>query len=298
MPKLFLHLGTHKTGTTTVQKAMSDNRDILARAGVYWPKTGVPNHKTQWGHHDLAYALRRPETAGLWTELRKECDTAGLENVFVSSEEFYNLPTPHMPGIAPFKHIAQAFAGYQIHPVIYLRPQADLLESLYNHNVKSVGETDDLFAFASRASARLNYAHYLNILGVALGDDAVIVRRFQPQHLAGGEILGDIRQVIGLPLDLSLKVQRPALNPGLTRDGFDAMLKANRAYKDRPQRLDLIRKTIVASHMAPPFYQHQILSEDLRAMICALYAQGNLMIARRFLKQDAPLFSDAPRADI
>src|SRR5689334_17073301 len=43
--KLYLHIGTEKTGTTSVQKFMSLNRGLLQRAGVLYPVSpGNENH--------------------------------------------------------------------------------------------------------------------------------------------------------------------------------------------------------------------------------------------------------------
>ena len=170
MPRLILHTGTHKTGTTSLQKAFHSNRAHLARHGVLYPETGLPPSDSNWGHHDLAYALRTEATGrAAWSALRQEADRAGLETVFVSSEELALVPFPRLPGVAPYRIIADCFDGYDLRLLCYLRPQADLIASLYNHQVKSVGETGDVLDFVARIAPRLEYANYLNVASVALG---------------------------------------------------------------------------------------------------------------------------------
>ena len=39
-PSLFLHAGSHKTGTTTIQYFLSQNNDILSSDKVLYPNTG------------------------------------------------------------------------------------------------------------------------------------------------------------------------------------------------------------------------------------------------------------------
>ena len=38
--RLILHAGTHKTGTTSIQKVLADNRDWLRERGLIYPDGG------------------------------------------------------------------------------------------------------------------------------------------------------------------------------------------------------------------------------------------------------------------
>jgi hypothetical protein len=55
--KLILHIGTHKTGTTSLQAWLANNREALAANGVSYPHATVAHGS---GHHrlkDLALSL-------------------------------------------------------------------------------------------------------------------------------------------------------------------------------------------------------------------------------------------------
>ena len=98
MPTLFIHTGLHKTGTTSLQKAFFDNRRVLARQGLLYPDTGLSPNPGNWGHHELALALRQQESGeALWQALRAEADASGLDRVLVSSETLSHLPYPRLP---------------------------------------------------------------------------------------------------------------------------------------------------------------------------------------------------------
>ena len=50
--RLILHAGTHKTGTTSIQKVLADNREWLRERGLIYPdgksafgKTSIPHHR-------------------------------------------------------------------------------------------------------------------------------------------------------------------------------------------------------------------------------------------------------------
>ena len=49
MPRLILHVGAHKTGTSYLQSVFYQNRAVFERSGVYYPAIG-PND----AHHALA----------------------------------------------------------------------------------------------------------------------------------------------------------------------------------------------------------------------------------------------------
>lgn len=235
MPKLFLHVGLHKTGTTSLQKTFFDHRAQLAEQELLYPQTGLPDSRTNWGHHDLAYSLRNADTAkNLWQRLRHEADASGLDRLFISSEELSLLPFPGLPHAQPFKLIAEVFEGYEIKLICYLRPQAEMITSLYNHNVKSVGEQRDILDFMAAVAPRLDYQHYLNVAALGLGEKAIEVRRYQKLHMKDGDIISDMADRLGLELPQKDRKRTQALNPGLTADGLAAMLQANRKHAGAP----------------------------------------------------------------
>lgn len=290
MPKLILHTGLHKTGTTSVQKMLHQNRAGLARQGFLYPQTGLADGVANWGHHPLAYALRSPQTGReIWTALRAEVEAAQLPNVIVSSEELSLLPFPTFPALQPYRLIAELFKGYQIIVLCYLRPQEDMAASLYNHHVKSVGETRDILAFLADVAPRLDYMQYLHVASAALGDAALHVRRYGPQWLQG-DILEDLAQHIGLDLNAGLTRPKAELNPGLTDAGLTAMRAANLRLKDNPGTLKVERRRLLALNKARPFESASPLTPDVKTTIRALYHYKNVQIGRRFLRLDGNLF--------
>ncbi|MBN9889811.1 hypothetical protein [Salipiger abyssi] len=297
MPTLYLHTGLHKTGTTSLQKAFFDNRAGLARQGLLYPETGLSPHPSNWGHHELAYALRQPGPGeALWQALREEADAAGLDRVLVSSEALSHLPYPGLPASRPYKLIARIFAGYDIRLVVYLRPQADMIAALYRHHVKALGERRDPFDFIAQVAPRLEYQHYLNTAAAGLGPEAILPRRYQPGALVDRDIIADMATVTGI--DLTREFRRPGtpLNRGLSADGLAAMLDANRRLADAPEQLHRERMRIIKAHPAPAFQKHDLLGADVERTIEALYRQKNARIARRFLGIDGDLFLPADTA--
>lgn len=290
MPTLYMHTGLHKTGTTSLQKTLFDHQDALRKHGILYPKAGMSKLPNNWGHHDLAYALRNRQTAQqLWSELRAEADAEGLPNVVISSEELSLLPFLSFPGLEPYKLIAKCFEGYDIRLICYLRPQAEMAASLYNHNVKAAGEQDDIVDFLVRCAKRLDYAHYLNVAATVLGADAMIVRRYQKAHMKG-DTIEDFAAQIGLDPSV-LPPTSKNLNLGLTEEGLTKMLAANRRYADSPLKLKAKRLEIIHHNRADNYESANLLSPQEQRVITALHTLPNRQIARRYLKLDGDLFT-------
>lgn len=297
MPRLILHTGIHKTGTTSLQKAFFDNRRHLRRNGVLYPKTGLSQKPGNWGHHELAYAMRGPGTAHkLLSALREEADASDVETIFVSSEELSLLPFPGLPGVAPYHIIREYFDGFDIRILCYLRPQADMVASLYNHHVKSAGETGDIMQFIARIAPRLEYLHYLHVAAVALEcEEAIWVHRYGPTWMEN-DIVSDVTERIDVPLWRGFDRRVYSLNPGLTHLGLDEMLAANRRHADDTTALLAARKHILSVHRASPYETYQPLGDEARATIEALYSSKNRQIGRRFMSLDGDLFDPETKA--
>ncbi len=91
-PRLVLHLGLHKTGSTALQTLMAEHRADLRLAGVLFPRTGYAGPdfaavraQGNPGHLGLLNAHRRGEDA-VWTSLGREVEKSGCDTVVISCE--------------------------------------------------------------------------------------------------------------------------------------------------------------------------------------------------------------------
>ena len=57
MVKIFVHIGTHKTGTTSIQKFARSNEEKLKMKGFFYPGYSILGKKEHYGHHHIAHAL-------------------------------------------------------------------------------------------------------------------------------------------------------------------------------------------------------------------------------------------------
>ncbi len=128
---LTIHLGTHKTGTTSLQKFCCNNVDALAKDGILFPLSG--RSSKLHGHHNIAWQLigdrRFNPTAGTIGDLITELKSSELPRALVSSEDFEYLS--QRPGV--LRHFCDRLAteGIDVAFVVVLRDLQQYAESLY-----------------------------------------------------------------------------------------------------------------------------------------------------------------------
>lgn len=131
MAKLVLHIGTHKTATTTIQDCFARNAQLLATYGLIYPRLNPAN-----GHHGLVMdwvglPLNYAIEGGSLAAMRGLAQCYGTQEgtVFLSSEEF-SRATPGSR--VDFAALRQAAAGFsRIEVVCLLREQWQFLQSIY-----------------------------------------------------------------------------------------------------------------------------------------------------------------------
>jgi hypothetical protein len=132
----YVHVGTHKTGTTSVQRAFAANDRAFADAGMYFPRRGRPD--PAGGHHNIAWQLnddRRFDPAfGTFSELLGELAAVRPLRALISSEDFEYLHARSER--LQLLTSGLGAIGYRPVAIVYLRPQAGYAESLYAELVK------------------------------------------------------------------------------------------------------------------------------------------------------------------
>jgi hypothetical protein len=135
MRKCFIHIGTHKTGTTSIQMMLDGHRPELARHGYSYPRSGIP--RGHWGHHNIAWQLGRDarfsSDAGSLDDLLDEIARSD-DHIILSSEDLES--TIYDP--AGFGTLVQSLrqCGLEVAVVVYFRDQSAYAVSLYRELLK------------------------------------------------------------------------------------------------------------------------------------------------------------------
>lgn len=126
MGKAILHIGLHKTGTTSFQSLMSSSRERLMVTGLCYPLSGM----YLFGHSFIASELLESGTSESLSALHHELEDGSLPPcVLLSSENFEHLH--RFPDRLGVLEQALARSGYDVFAAATLREPADYVESLY-----------------------------------------------------------------------------------------------------------------------------------------------------------------------
>jgi len=138
-PRLIVHLGSRKTGTTYIQNALGLNERRLSAAGVYMPRAGrFDLNPTNVSHHHLAFELGensrfRPELGG-WDDLRNELARERPETVLISCEVFESIIVEGGSGPALLEQVKSLSSDVTL--VLVVREWTAFINSMYNQAVK------------------------------------------------------------------------------------------------------------------------------------------------------------------
>lgn len=117
-PRVFLHVGAMKTGTTYLQHLMDDNREQLAAHGILWP--GETWDQQTFAAMDVMSSLagrtpRNPAAAGMWDHIAGQMrDHTGPASVF--SMEFLSYAD-----VDQARGIVESFPDHDVHVVVTVR---------------------------------------------------------------------------------------------------------------------------------------------------------------------------------
>jgi hypothetical protein len=205
MTEYILHIGLMKTGTTALQEGLSSMRGIIVKEGVIYPASNTFQSRhvqLVWSCVvDLLGAYARSKYSGIKTqqallEIQNEVTSANARTCIISAEDF-SLFNP-----SRFRPIIEHM-GVSYKVVVYLRPQHEMIESMYKQLVKGAGIKDDLDDFVSKAISNrragatpLDYQKFLSEWSEATDSNRIIVRTYGES--ARNDIVRDFLETVGL----------------------------------------------------------------------------------------------------
>ncbi|HWR98367.1 MAG TPA: hypothetical protein VN317_08085 [Candidatus Methanoperedens sp.] len=288
MNRLYLHVGTHKTGTTALQQFFAGNRSRLSQLGVLYPDAGSPHHAR------LAAALRSGDRQPLLDVLASP-EAARHPAVLLSSEDFERQAAAldFLRALAPCVTI-----------VIYLRRQDFYVQSSYQASVKSpYRRSSQTFAqFYAECAAgalggaprRLDWLALVESWSAVFDRENVVVRPYERGQFAGGSIFADFLGVLGLALDEGFALPPPERsNPGFSREIVELLRLSNelRGVEQQAQLVQLMNECAASDVAAVATRTYDYLSPAQRVELLGRVEEGNRRIAREYLgREDGRLF--------
>ena len=185
--RLIVHVGPPKTGSTSIQRALFTCRDKLRADGIHVSRAGLRQHFSR-RHQDHSGLTCQHQEESNWTKLAEKIASTDAET-FVVSAEHLTAPDRRVANAERLEKLV-ARTSVEVDVVGFVRPQWQLLESMYSQNVFS-GRTATRFPQFVREMLdagermkldyRLVFAPYRTRFG-----DRVRVFPLQASHLPQG----------------------------------------------------------------------------------------------------------------
>lgn len=210
MKKLIIHAGTHKTGTSSIQRFLFENRVKLQKIGYkyfcvspdgYEPPTG---NMSSW---ILVDGEREKLSAFVLPGLAKKLYEESLGTTIISAEGFSWIRQPKI--LAGFTNELKQYFG-EIKVVFYIRRQDMLAVSHYQQGSKYLNSPASKF-YGNSPVALPPYQEYFNsyysyfekigMWGSLLGEENMVIRVFEKELLFGNSVIHDFLNQFGIGIE-------------------------------------------------------------------------------------------------
>ena len=290
---LFLHIGRHKTATTSIQMFLHKNsRTLLKHFQVLYPVTG---RKGGPAHHNLASSVRRnphpkfpPEKSfqEYLEELSKEVGkNRKAKSVVLSSEVFTEAPD-----LKTLQEIESYFPNLKI--ILYLRRQDQMLESVYSEFIMTGNAKDSMEEWRKKYNKEeLNHNALVTKFAVIFGAEKIMVRPFEKVQLFHQDIIKDFLKIIGIEsYDRFIELER-VYNPANGVTALKVMRFLNQSGVPMKDKTVFLR-TLRALYQDES--KNSLTPENANALIDH-FAPLNDLIAKHFLNGQEHLFLEPKR---
>ena len=242
---LILHIGLSKTGSSSIQRVLADQRDALQAQGMYmfrspgWaihallPASLVNDPKILWGFHPGTWEGLTP--AARIARFREEwaAELAELPGwatrCLITAEQIGGLlradnEVQRLAGaLAPF------FASVRV--VAYLRRQDQHAASAYSQDLRTgIMNPPGLPAGGPAALPQYDYGNLLDRWARVFGDAAIVGRIFERGALKGGDAVEDFLAIAGVTVPALQDNPDRNSNPSIALAGQELLRQAGAIY--------------------------------------------------------------------
>jgi hypothetical protein len=171
MQTVYIHIGQHKTGTSSIQRFLTLNRKKLFDLGFIYPNLYelTASHYIAWmlgfGGKEITH-IEKSATKDIIIKAIEECYKK-KKNIIISSEHFSSNIT-----CEKLLLLKNLFKDFNIKIICYLRRQDLYAESFYNQLIKN-GNTIDFDAYIQNTS--LDWNIFLNNYEQVFGKENILV---------------------------------------------------------------------------------------------------------------------------
>ena len=278
MPKLIIHIGSQKTGSTSIQTFLTQNPGKMAEAGLSYVNAG----RGPAAHNKLAFKRDTDQFPRIMNRLVNEVQNNPDKTHVISAEMLFTT------------RMARAMTEFlpddlrsQTQIIAYVRRQDKFLEAMYKQVVKTGRFKGTAQEYAQKREAALMYSKILGVYADGFGGENVTVLPYERPRFKDGDVILDMCGHLGMdtvtPADLPEKFSNITLSRevsemlGLISNTTDINIA------------ELIR-VIIRNEAEGAFYSGDSYSPQERREIADKYVEDNEAVRARFCPDLDQLF--------
>ncbi len=306
--RIIVHIGTIKTGSTSLQHFFMDNVERCRKNDICFPIEWINTVNTNRdgrtsGHSKILAALRSNDPVK-YQEIRQYIDDSGCTNIVISSENLSAYPEFIQP-------LAVLLDEYDVNIIVYLRRQDLFLESAYKEFVSGGWRKYSLSIsefyhsqVIDGVSLEYNYDELLMPWADAFGVQNIIVRPFEPGQFYKKELIRDFFHALDFPWDERyVSSEGSYKNISISSQFNKVMLDLNKIpLRGQYYRavLDAYFQNVTDNVMDNEKQQNECFSSPkMRHSMLENYRESNLKVAKEYLGRNNGklFFNDEPKPD-
>lgn len=280
MKKIYIHIGTSKTGSSAIQNFLLTNKELLLKEGYYYPEHKLDKNNISGGNASKLMTFLKD---GEISEAKKEYQqliNCNVENIILSCESLYGIPK-ELSLIAPEARI-----------IVYIRNQIDRIQSSYNQSVKKhqmVLSIDDWIKKIINDKNECNFSHLkLQEWKKYYDSENIFVRVYDKKYFHSEKIEIDFLKTIGCPFIPSFEFQSKNINSSYTKECLNLKLLINQIIVNYDMRSDRLIDRALQSYSQKKretgeYINYSIFSEENANNISARFEYENKIITDDFL---------------
>ncbi|QOP70699.1 hypothetical protein [Campylobacter coli] len=310
----YVHIGTEKTGTTSIQEFLYINKSIIQKQNYFFAQSiGIKNH---WDLAFLGYSLNKKDSYilnnSLWNFqaikqhkkniFSKIKDEVKFNHKIIFSSELLQSRLTRKREIVKLYTFFKKIGFTNIKVICYIRDANEMLRSLLSEAIKweeidsfelkeekeeyKLGYKKNLFHFHHIC----NHKQTLQWWGEVFGKENLIVRLFDKNEFYQGDLLKDFIHSIGLEWDDEFIIP-PKQNESLDLLGIELLKRTNKSYKH------LLPSTISGAYLCTskdPHLKFQPPKEVVQSYI-DYFEESNEWVRKEFFPHKERLF---PKKDL
>lgn len=312
MKTLYLHIGTAKTGTTSIQYFCCQNRAVFEKKSYCYPE--FPYIYPERGRRRNGLFLTAPcydENRVRQKDQEKQIFQEGMatiarlfqkyDNIILSDEGIWQASNSYRKGLWKQLQKESKRNNYTVKVIVYFRRQDKFIDSEWNQHIKHVYSkkgrnalTWEEFSGDYRRFVFPDYYAGVKRIESFFGHDNIIVRRFDRKEFLGGSLQADFLNAVGLELTDEYILDEESSNLNQRIEGN--MLEIRRVGNQVPTSLKEHRRleeiVLACSALARKDYPCGTMSAEEAREFMAPFNEDNQKLAEEFFGDNRPMFSE------